>query len=89
MTPSSPLNLSAKQQRAYFDGVGITAAAAFSFMRLAEPWEYSNAALIDWPRAGFNSAGGLVSIPTSLSVAHTAGSAAEMRSKRPHGQDNR
>lgn len=53
---SSPLNFSAKQQRAYFDGFGITAAAAFSYTRLAEPWEYSNTALIDWPRAGFNSA---------------------------------
>lgn len=55
--PPSPLNPSAEQQRAYFDGFGITTAAAFPFIRLAEPWGYSNTALIDWPGAGFNSAG--------------------------------
>lgn len=85
---SSPLNFSAQQQRAYFDGFGITAAAAFSFMRLVEPWEYSNTALIDWPTAGVNSA--VDSFPfRHHSVAHTAWSAAETGCRRLHGKHYR
>lgn len=61
-----------------------------SALWLVEPWEYSNPALMDWPRAGSSSAGGthFQSDITLCSRTHTAGGT-EMRHRFFRGRHNR